>query len=87
MSFKVWRQKQRLLDNLFDTVINELDLPWNNKELGFDERYKIFLKNYRHYAKARIIFHTKLRDEIFKNNNLDLSLEDARSWMSAIWSV
>jgi len=82
MSFVIWRNKQKLLNRLFNEVIKDLDLPWKNKELDFSSRYRLFLQNYRFYIESRIRLHEKLREEIFINNNLELTVEDAQKFLS-----
>ena len=81
MSFELWRQKQKLYNQLYDDVLNkvEKELSWKNKELSFNQRYKLFLKNYQTYYYKKINFGKKLEDEIFNHNKLNLTFENALS--------
>lgn len=79
MSFELWRQKQKLYNQLYDYVLDKVEktLPWKNKELSFNKRYKLFLKCFKPYYEQKVNFANKLEEEIFKNNKLDLTFENA----------
>lgn len=79
--FELWKNKQKLLDNLFWTILSkkEKEQGWRNKELSWGERYELWVKGYAAFYARRLNFHRKLRDEIFGKGNLELTQEVAEN--------
>jgi len=77
-TFNEWRQKQKLYNSLYSEVLHkkEKEQQWKNKELSFNKRYKLWLKDFSAFYGKRVAFSQKLEEEIFKNNKL-LSVEEA----------
>jgi len=77
--FELWRTKQKLLDTLFWNVLSkkEKEQEWKNKELDWNTRFDLWMKGYAIFYQRRLDFHKKLRDEIFGNNNINLTEETA----------
>lgn len=79
--FNFWKLKQKRFDYIYKEVIKKEKESqiWKNDRLTFNEKYKLWKKNYAKYYNKKINFYNNLENEIFINNNIALSLQNAYS--------
>jgi len=70
IQFKLWKDKQKLFYNLYNSSINLFNttLPWKNKKIKYNNRYKLWKKHYKSYLITKNLFIQALNIAIFRDN-------------------